>query len=283
MTGTGTGRLFLRHLGVTVRNRTAVLIAGLTPVMLLVCWFAFLRDGLVDAAGTTGTTNSAPAAAAITAWVFATVAVLTGFSSTFAVLLAYADDRADGRFCLWAAAGAKGWQVGGTFLAAAATVAFALSLVVIALGQVWAAVRGEPTMSAIDWLLALIGSLLAAVFFAGLNGLAVALTRTRGGLAGWALLGGLGTTFLTTSLALVRPTVVYEVLGALPFFQASSLVRAPILEGCGVHSLTYPLGAEIRAGGTWPLGLVAVALLAWTAVAWALSLWRMGRTLRDPA
>ena len=282
------GTLFVRNLGVFIRNRTAVLLAGLTPVVLGVIFVAFLRDQTV-----TLIEDLAPgfqAHAACDAWLFASGAVLSGFSSTVSVLLGFFDDYRAGRMGLHLASGVKRWQLVCSHLLAAVSVSFVISAIIIGLGQVWALIDGQPTMSSLLFLRALVGVFLAAIFFAGFNAAVMTFTLSQGSFGTYCLIMGITTGFLTFSFSLQRGTGVFQIAGILPFAQLGALVRNPMVTpGLGMtqgelrESLLDLLGATIQLGGgdSWPTIAIILALLSWTVLSIILSYFFMYQLLRE--
>lgn len=286
------GSLFVRDLGVFLRTTTALLFAVLTPVVMLVVFFGYLRAPLLTNMSS-WLPDSSVAGHAGDAWIFATVALLSAFSSTASVLVGFLEDRSTGRFQLHLASGVKKWQIGCGYLLASVVASLVISLVILGLSQIWLGISGAGVMSVVLWLKAVSGLLMAAVFFTGLNGFAIALMASRTAVGAYTAIMGLLTLVFSFSLSPLSSTGLPSVTGILPFPQAGALVRhpllAPILSATdtptgGTDSFLATFGVAIRVGGDtatlWPTSVVVIILILWSVLAWFLALTRMTRTLR---
>jgi len=294
-----TGTLFLRDLRVCWRNPAAVLLVVASPIVLTIVFMAFFRQrlpGRMDQIMIL--TAGGNAAGLYDGWIFASVAVLAGFTSSAGVFLGFLDDCGARRFELYLASPVRRGAIIWGYLLAAGLVSFIVSLVVVAFGQVWALAAGQPVMSAALWLQALLGLLLTSLFFATLTGLAVGFVSSQGGFAGYCLIGGSLAGFLTASYALPQGAWISQVAGLLPFAQAAALIRAPLVAPvigqlplgsgpnvsgfAGPYTLNYLVGAKIQIlGGTpWPALTVVIVLVVWSAILLGLGLWRLYRVLR---
>ncbi|MCL2735980.1 MAG: hypothetical protein FWD75_05020 [Propionibacteriaceae bacterium] len=279
--------LFKRDIHVFVRNPTALLFAVASPLVLAVLVPMFFRgeaagviSGILPDAGM-GDVHALGAA-----WACSTVAILSLFSSSAAVLIVFLADRREDRIDVHRVSGTAWWELVCGYLLTSVLVSFAISFLVVLLGELGGAMAGHPVMSFVVWLRVILGILLAAVFFTALNALAITFVFSPGIFGAHCFAMGVATGFLTFSLSFTHGL---GLLRLLPFAQAASVIREPMLipalnrldPGASLD-LTYALGAVVRWGATtWYAVVVVIVLLLWSAITMALAFWRMGRVLAD--
>jgi len=265
--------LFMRNLGVFLRNRTALVFA-VAPVALCILFLVFFRPQttvlISDYIPASGQVH-----AATDAWIFASVAMLSAFTSSASVLIGFMEDRLSGRFGLQLASSVKRWQLVCGYLLSAVTVSVAVSIVIVLFGQIWALAAGHPAMGIGGWFLVILGVLLSALLFTGLNAIALKFMASQGAFGAYCLIMGTVAGLLSYSYALPQPGVG-RLSALLPFLQAGACVRtpmiAPALRSFGAtpadqDSVSYLLGATLNLGGPWPTGLTILVLLVWTILA----------------
>jgi multidrug/hemolysin transport system permease protein len=281
--------LVLRDLRVFRRNRAAVAFTVVTPVVLwilLILFHAPLTGSSLDQLGTY-------AAAARDGWLFASVAVLAGFSSSMGLFTGFVEDCQAHRFGAYLVSPVKRWQIVAAYLIAAVVLCVLVSGVVIVLAQLWAALAGQPLMSIVGWVRAVLAVALAGACFTGLNALAATFTLSRGAVGAYGVVGSILAGFLTLSYGVPQLLGWSTVVGLLPFAQAAALVRDPLLGAtldlfatraspASVDTVTTLLGGGISFGGNpwapWAIGLV---LGAWSAILLGAGGLRMARLLRE--
>jgi hypothetical protein len=224
------------------------------------------------------------------AWVFATVAVLSAFPTTLAVLTGFLADYRSGRLGLLLASGVKKGQLVWGYIIGATLVAFMISGGLVVIGQVWALAFGQPTMT-VQLALSVTGSVLAAAFFfAVLNATVLSFTVSHSAFGAYCFLGGTIVGILTLSYTLNHGSGLYQITGVLPFAQLAALVRQPLITP-GMASIDEKitpeilnlLGTQIHIinGGTWPIWMILAFLAAWTGFALILCQMRVRHLLRD--
>jgi multidrug/hemolysin transport system permease protein len=272
------GTLYRRNLRVFLRDRTAVLTVVLAPIVLVVLFLVGLRD--IPGLSNVSARGPQSGSALFDAFVFSTVAVVSGFSSNAGVLLGFLEARAAGRFELYLTTPVKKWQITASYVLAGITVSCAVSVVILGIGQLWALVLGQPTMPVWLFFQAGFGLVFTSAFFAGFTTFGVAFTRTRGAFAGFCLVGGLVTVMLSVTAILPHSSAVSMALSLLPFGLASIAVCTPAL----TPSLDlWTNNKIIRFALT--TGVATAVLVAWTTVFMIQGVWQMNRTLvkRTPA
>jgi len=259
-----------RNLRVAVRDGTTISLIVIPPAAMVLLGLIALRGHLANAL----TGDSPIRYAAADAWIFASAAVLAGFSSSAAILMRFLDDRRSEKLGLLRACGASGGQLLSGYLITTFIVCTTVSFSVVVLSQLWALVAGQPVLSVVRWLQLLAGLILAAAFFAALTGLAATFMTSTGAFGAYCLIGNITVAFLSLS---------YGILGLLPFAQAAALVRAPLLYPSVVKldSAGEILGTAVNIGGPWPGWITAMILVVWSAVLIALGAVRTTRASAD--
>jgi len=278
------GTLCTRNLGVFLRSRTAVVFA-VSPVILCCLFLAFFRDPTVSLISDIVSDSDAYAAA--DAWIFGSVAMLSGFSSTTSVLIGFLEDRRSGRFSLQLASSVKRWQLVWGYLVSAVVVSVVISVIIVLFGQIWTLANGGPVMGFGEWLMALMAVLLSAILFTGINAISLKFLSSQGAFGAYCLIMGTIAGIMSFSYVVPEPGIS-SVAGLLPFLQAAALVRYPMLmpvchglDPNTVADLNNALGATVDIGGTWPQLLVILVLLAWSAVVLIVGSLFLNRCLKD--
>lgn len=278
------GTLVARDVKVFLRSR-ASLVFTCSSVVLCLLFLAFFRPQVVVQVSRILPGGSDAAA---DAWVFGSVAALSGFSSSASVLVGFVEARLSGRFGLQLTS-AKRWQVVLGYVVSSVLVSLVVSVVIVLLGQVWALAAGRPLMTILQWLQILLGLLLSAAFFTGLNAVALRFIVSHVAFGAYCLIMGTMAGILSFSLVPLQGNIA-QFVGALPFFQTAALVRGPLLasavqslgaDPATIDSLSYALGTVVRLGGSWPPGLTAFFLLLWTVLALVCAFLLLTRSLQD--
>ena len=286
------GFLVLRHLRVFFHNRNAVILVGGAPLVLFLLFLVIIRPQMATwFSATTGVSLIVPddLAAAFSAWVFASVAVISAVSSTAGFLLAWIDDKKNDRFELQLASGVRDWQLTGGYLLAAVVVSTGVSYGVIVLGQIWALIAGQPLMPLMGWLASLGAVLLAAVLFTGLNGFALTFTGSVRAVGVYLVLMVVVIVFLANCLLNPVPGAELRLANLLPFAQAAALVRQPVVAP-GLQPFRDPVLAQVRSflsariqvgdGRVWPVPVVVASLLVWSTLFLTMAWMRLSQAVR---
>ncbi len=287
--------LFWRELRLFWRHRAGLALAAGVPVVLVVLYLIGMLDPVdTRIVASLSQTAGDSAHGAGLAWVFATVAVLSVFTTTAGFTAAFSEQRQAGRFDALQLAPVKRWQLSVAHLGAVAVTSLAVALIVVAAGQFWVLILGQEAMAPLGWLRLLGGLVLVVLCFTGLAGLAASVDWSRAGFGAYAALGLVGTGFLSYSFVLPRGIGPAGLLGVLPFAQSAALVRHPMLSPVfdqyaattanGALRPLAGLGAEIQLSGslTWSPGITALVLAVWAALLLVWAVVRLNRTL-DPA
>ncbi|MCL1840891.1 MAG: ABC transporter permease [Propionibacteriaceae bacterium] len=289
-----------RNLRVFWRDHATVFLSLLSPLVLFCMFLVFYRHmitGLV--------TDSIPAAtvaqahALCDAWLFSSVAGLATFTSSLGMLMGFVDDRVTGRFADYLVSPVRRWHLAAGHLLATLCVSFLISVVLLAAGQVWALIAGQPTVAPLQDLYCLGAVLITCLTFSAFNTLLVTFTATQGSFGGYAVTMGTAVGFL--SFCYVPPTSlsssVISSLSTLPFAQGAAMIRRPIMtpaidqvvnlvpEGPAREqvrdSLQNGLAMQLSVNGhTLSAGLMVGVLLALAVLLTTLASWRMGRIIR---
>ena len=278
------GTLITRNLGVFLRSRTAVVFT-VSSVVLCCMFLMFFRTPTVSLISDILTGDQAYAAT--DAWIFGSVAMLSGFSSSTSVLMGFLEDRRSGRFGLQLASSAKRGQLVWGYLLTAVIVSVVVSVVLVIFGQIWALVLGQPLMLLGEWLMVVMAILLSSILFTAVNAIAFRFVVSQGAFGAYCLMMGTVVGILSFSYALPQPGLT-ATAGILPFLQAAALIRHPMLipvsrglDASTVTDLNNALGATINLGGTWSQPLTILVLLAWSIVAFIVGFLFLNRSLQD--
>jgi len=282
-----------RNLAVYFRDRSSVFLSLLSALILLLLYLFFLGGLQVD-----NIQASLPQAdperieTFVDSWVLAGIVTITTFTTGFAALGSFVDDRVSGRFKEFRVSPIRPWQLILGYQGAAFLIAVAMSAAVLAVGLAYLAlVRGHiPTAEGIVRAAGLIVLLSSA--FAALGSFLITFVASAGAYTAVSTILGTVLGFLAGAYLPVGvlSEEVASVINTLPFSPAAMLVRWP-LAGDALRALTDVEEARDAVGGyygfrldvgdvgvqpgTAVLGLVVVAV-AFT----ALGAWRIGRVVR---
>ncbi|MDR2930928.1 MAG: hypothetical protein LBV06_08520 [Propionibacteriaceae bacterium] len=288
------GTLFIRNIRVLLRHRLALGIIIGSPILLLILFLGCFRGQLANMVGDRMTQASVQWAYGVAdTWIFATVAVLTGFTTGMALMTSFVEDRRAGRFELYRLSRVKVIPLILAYLLTVFVVILVVAVVIVILGQIWVAVLGQPVMSVFGWLALLGGLLLVAAFFAGLAALVASFSMPAVAITAYGALGLVCVGFLSFAFAVPQLYDLGLAVGILPFAQAAALIRmpqlTPILDSYAASSagsvpiaeLHRSLGDSItiNSGSTWPVAVTVVVLVLWMVIVVGGSIWRLDRVL----
>lgn len=282
-----------RHLAVFFRDRTAVFFALLSPLIMLVLYAFFLANVQVEELG-----EAFPHASAddinqfVSAWVFAGITMITTLTTGLAALTVFVEDRASGRFKDFAVSPITRRQLIVSYLLATFVVAAIMSIVVLALSQVYIGLTGGALLAG-NLLPALGVVLLLCAGFAALSSFVVTFIRSTGAFTSLSVIVGTGVGFLAGIY--IQPGTlsagVVNVINALPFSQAAALLREPFTEkavttlgqhGEGVARLQehYGIGSLAIGDSTLTLGNIVCIFVVLIVVFTLLGAWRLRQKVR---
>ncbi|MCL2483003.1 MAG: hypothetical protein FWF43_06235 [Propionibacteriaceae bacterium] len=279
--------LFRRNLTVFTHNRTAWLFAAAAPIILGILFPVFYNARITQLIlELIPGMSSADTHAVCVAWAYSSVAIMSAFTSTAAVLVVFLSDRHTDRMDLHKVSGTRWSELAVGYILTAVVVSFVTSLLVVVIGQLWALMVGQPVLTFVLWARVLGGILLAALFFTALNALAITFVTSQGTFGAHSFTMGAVTGFLTFTFAFPRGLGALRVL---PFAESASLIRDPMLTSTLSNlspvtsgNVQYALGAIVRIGNvTWSPWLVAVTLILWSVLLLGAAFWRMSVVFED--
>lgn len=220
-------RLFLRDPG-------AVFFSFLSPLILLGLYALFLGslqvDNLVEQLPSTPVGDIH---AFVKAWVFAGTAMIATLTTGLAALSVFVDDSASGRFKDFLVSPVRRWELVLGYLAASFIIAFVMSMIVVAVGQLFLSTQGQASMAGEDWLRTAGYVALSAAAFSALSSFVVTFLGSSGGFSALSTVVGTLIGFLAGAYIPpgTLPTAVVNVMNVLPFAQSAMLLRGPMVSG----------------------------------------------------
>lgn len=283
--------LVRRNVRVYYRDRGQVVLSLIAPLILLLLYVLFLGSLQIDTLK-----DALPLAdendidAFVYTWVFAGMVMITTVTTGLSALSTFVDDRVSDRFKDFRVSPISPLQLVSGYLISSFIIAFAMSMVVFAvgLGIVSLLYKAYPGLASV---LASIGyTALMCLAFSSISSLIVTFIRSSGAFTSLSVIVGTVVGFLAGAYipAGTMSDGVVSVLNALPFAQSAMLLREP-LAGDALRTLTDGAsGAEDAIAtyfgfdlfvGDFEIGaaLVVVVLLSITFVAGTLGALRMRR------
>lgn len=288
--------LTLRNLRLFFRDRAAVFFSLLAPLILVGLYALVLGALQVDSL-----TESLPAASPasiqwfVNSWVFAGITMITTLTTALAALSTFVEDRASGRFQDFLVSPVRQWQMILGYLSASFLISVLMSLGTGAVGQLYVAIRGEAIMSVQQMAESAGWIVLSSATFAAMASFAVTFLKSSAAFSALSTVVGTLSGFLAGAYipAGALPAGVVSVLNVLPFAQSAMLIRGPFTHkaldaltvGSGQEQALAPLESfyGITASvGDWQITTpaAALALVGFTVVFTALSVWRLSRKIR---
>ncbi|MCL2315629.1 MAG: ABC transporter permease [Actinomycetia bacterium] len=291
--------LINRNLQVYRRDPMTVFFSFLSPLILFVLFLVFFRHSIAGIV-----TDSIPGATSADSyalcdeWLFASVATLSTFSTSLAMLTSFVDDRVTGRFSDYLVSPIRRWQLGLAYVLSTFLVSVVVSVVLMGVGQGWAILHDQPLLSPVLFLRSVLGITAGCLVFSAYNTLIVTFTASQGSFGGYAIIMGTSMGFL--SFCYVPPSQLGQglnsTLSAMPFAQVGALIRLPAMEPA-TQRLMAPippaardaarlrlidaLGARLSVHNTvLSIGVMLLLILAVTIILASFAAWRMGRVIR---
>lgn len=288
-----TRALVIRNLRIYARDRMGVFLSLLSALILLLLYVLFLGTLQVD-----NLTEKFPdvdtdtVSAYVSSWVFAGIIMITTFTTGFAALGTYVDDRVTGRFKEFRVSPVRRSQLIVGYQVSATIVSLAMSYIVMAIGILLLKLMYGAWPGAVNVLVAAGYTALLSAAFSALSSWAITFVATNGTFTAMSTIMGTLLGFLAGAylpLGVVSENV-RNVINVLPFSPAAMLLREP-LAGTALDKLspydeatkavrTY-YGHTLTVGSTEILPWMVVVVLAIiTIVFTVLGSYRIGRTIR---
>ncbi|RLP77769.1 ABC transporter permease [Mycetocola tolaasinivorans] len=282
-----------RNLRLFFRDRMRVFFSLLSALILVGLYVFFLGAQVTSAV--TAQLPGAPAEDAdrfIRAWVFAGVIMITSLTASLGAMAVFVDDRVAHRFDDFLVAPPRRGSLTVGYLLAAFIVAALLSLLLLVAAQAYLALTGGG-MDAGEFVAAAGITVLCCLTFAALSAFVSTFIGSSGAFAALSTIVGTAVGFLAGAYVPMGtlPASVANVLNALPFAQAASLVRGPLtaasldtldaaLPGSGA-SLGEYFGVSATVGNTELTTPLLLAILCGLGILFLLlAIARFGKRLR---
>lgn len=283
-----------RNLRLFFRDRAAVFFSLLSALILIALYALFLGSLQVD-----NLTEQFPGASGddirwfVNAWVFAGITMISTVTTSLAALAVFVDDRASGRFSDFIVSPIRRSQLISGYLVAGFLVSVSMTVVIVAVGQLYLLTQGDGLMSGEQFARMLGCIVLSSAAFAAMASFAVTFLKTSGAFAALSTVVGTIVGFLAGAYIPVGtlPSDVGNIMNALPFAQSAMLIRGPYTADA-VQALTGGQAEAVSAleryygitgfvGQTQITDGIAVAVLIGVVVVFAaLGAWRLSRTIR---
>lgn len=288
-----TRALVIRNLRIYARDRMGVFLSLLSALILLLLYVLFLGTLQVDnLTEKFPDVNTDTVSAYVSSWVFAGIIMITTFTTGFAALGTYVDDRVTGRFKEFRVSPVRRSQLIVGYQVSATIVSLAMSYIVMAIGILLLKLMYGAWPGAVNVLVAAGYTALLSAAFSALSSWAITFVATNGTFTAMSTIMGTLLGFLAGAylpLGVVSENV-RNVINVLPFSPAAMLLREP-LAGTALDKLspydeatkavrTY-YGHTLTVGSTEILPWMVVVVLAIiTIVFTVLGSYRIGRTIR---
>ena len=283
-----------RNLSVFFRDRTQVSLALLSALILLAIYGLFLGNLQVDALkAALPNADTADVQWFVNTWVLAGTTMITTVTASIAGIATFVEDRASGRFKDFVVTPVHRSSLTLGYLAATFVIAFALTLVVLLVGQVYLLTQGQSTMDAGQLAAAVGYCALSCAAFSALASFIVSFVRSSGAYSSLATIVGTAIGFLAGAYITpgLLPEGVATTLAALPFMHAAMLVRIPFTADAlsaltdgqaeAIESLSETYGITSSVNDLVISPAIAMgSLVVVAALFTVLGGWRVSRTLR---
>ncbi|MDR0783353.1 MAG: hypothetical protein LBE83_06300 [Propionibacteriaceae bacterium] len=288
---TGLLTLAKRNIRLYFADRTAVFLSLLGALIAIFIILIFLKSSIVDGmtADFAGLVSKDQVSGLLDSWLIASAAVIAAATTGLGALRQYVSDRETARWRDFLITPLPRWVITGGYLLSAIAVSALMTTVVFGLGTIYCLATGV-TLLAGDILVSWGWLMLCCVSFTALMGFVVSLLRTDAAFTGVSIVVGVMFGFLaeTYATAGALPLGVARILNALPFAQASALVRTPYTAAviaelpAEVRSVTCEqMGMTLYIDSTLVTTALIVAVLGAMIVVFAFAAWQvMARTVK---
>lgn len=283
-----------RNLRLFFRDRAGVFFSLLSALILIGLYALFLGNLQID-----NLSEQLPNATAhdiqwfVNAWVFAGITMITTLTTSLAALAVFVDDRSSGRFSDFIVSPIRRPELILGYLLSSFVISFAMTAVIVAIGQLYLLIQGNPVMTVAETATTLGFVALSSLAFAALSSFIVTFLRSSGAFAALSTVVGTVIGFLAGAYIPVGtlPAGIVTVMNALPFAQSAMLIREPITaqplaaladgqtQAAEAIEAFYGISAHI---GEFEVttGLAVVVLIAVFVVFTALGTWQLARRIR---
>ncbi|MDR0848462.1 MAG: hypothetical protein LBN10_05385 [Propionibacteriaceae bacterium] len=222
--------LIRRNIKGFVVDRAGVFFSLLGALIALFLVLLFLRTTIRDSivTGFSGAIDTATADNLLVSWLIASACVIASATTGLGALAGYVDDRESTKWRDFLVAPIPRWMITAGYLGAATIISMVMTTLVYILGTAYCLSNAIP-LSGVDVVRAWGWLMLSCVGFTALMGAVVSLVKTSSAFSGLSVIVGVAFGFVaeTYVTASSLPVAVANVLNALPFAQASALVRLP--------------------------------------------------------
>jgi multidrug/hemolysin transport system permease protein len=220
-----------RNLRLFFRDRAGVFFSLLSALILIALYALFLGNLQVD-----NLTERFPNAESgdinwfVNAWAFAGITMITTLTTALAALAVFVDDRASGRFSDFLVSPIRRVELILGYLLSSFLISLAMTLVVLAVGQVYLLTQGDSMMTASEAGKTLGDVALSSLAFAALSSFVVTFLRSSGAFAALSTVVGTVIGFLAGAYIPVGtlPDGIVNGINALRFAQSAMLIREPM-------------------------------------------------------
>lgn len=219
-----------RNLRIYFRDRAGVFFSFLSPLILIALYALFLgNQQVLSLQARFPDAGTGVVEAYINSWVFAGITMITTLTTGLAALNVFVEDSASGRFKDFLVSPIRRSNLIVGYMLSSFSVAFVMTLVVVAVSQGYTAVRGGPLLSSSELLLTIGYVALSAAAFSALSGFVVTFLKSNGAFAAFSTIVGTMIGFLAGAYipSGALPAAVVNVMNALPFAQSAMLIRQP--------------------------------------------------------
>ncbi len=274
-----------RNVRLYVSDKTAVLLSLLGALIAIALVWVFLKQSLVDSltASFAGRLSAISASRLLDAWLIPSAAVIASGTTGLGALGQFVQDRETTRWRDFLVAPLPRWCLTLGYLGAAVFVSAVMTTIVYGAGTAYCLATGVPLSA--DHVLQGWGWLqLCCLGFTALMSLIVACLKTAAAFSGASIIVGVLFGFL--SMTYVAPSALpadaVNVLAALPFAQASALVRQPYtadliarLPAEAREAVLSEMGITLSVGATTITPAIGASVLAGMSIVFAVASWRL--------
>ena len=222
-----------RHLKLFFRDRLGVFFSLLSPLIMIMLYAFFLGSIQVESLkGTLPGVGDTLIQNFVTSWVFAGIIMITTLTTSLAALNVFVEDKTSGRFKDFAVSPIRKSQLIIGYLLSTFIVALIMSTIVFAISQCYMQLSGGSMLQAGPMLQAYGITVLLCAVFAALASFIATFIGSTGAFTSVSVILGTMAGFLAG--VYIQPgslsTRVVNVISALPFAQADSILAMPFTE-----------------------------------------------------
>lgn len=286
--------LIRRNLRIYFRDRASVFLSLLSALILLMLYLLFLGGLQVDELN-----SSVPNATSedinwfVGSWVFAGILMITTFTTGFAALGVYVDDKSSGRFKEFRVSPIRRHELILGYQIAAFIISTLMSLIIFAVGLIFLLTVYGKTPTVDQSLFTVAYILLCAWAFSAFSSFVMTFVSSNSSYTAVSTIVGTLLGFLAGAylpLGLVSKSIG-NVLNVLPFSPAAMLIRRPLTEESlaaisgdmseAQKQISEYYGVNLLVGDHFVEPVWAVAgLLVMGVIFTILGAWRIGRTIK---